>query len=136
MSIVLDCSVTMSWCFEDEASDYGDRVLNALEDSEAIAPSVWALEVTNVLVMAERRQRLKTGESLRFLELVKSLPILIEEVSLQRATGVVMSLARELDLSVYDAAYLELAMRSGAALATHDQALANAADRAGVQRFE
>lgn len=135
MSLVLDCSVAMSWCFEEEASDYADRVLDALEEGEALVPSVWPLEVANVLVVAERRGRLKVGESARFLELLQSLPIFVEEVSLPRATGAVLSLARELDLSVYDASYLELAMRSGVALATHDQALAKAADAAGVPRF-
>ena len=135
MSLVLDCSVAMSWCFEEEASDYADRVLDALEEGEAFVPSVWPLEVANVLVVAERRGRLKVGESARFLELLQSLPIFVEEVSLPRATGAVLSLARELDLSVYDASYLELAMRSGVALATHDQALAKAADAAGVPRF-
>jgi len=135
MSLVLDCSVAMSWCFEEEAGDYADRVLDALEEGEAFVPSVWPLEVANVLVVAERRGRLKVGESARFLELLQSLPIFVEEVSLPRATGAVLSLARELDLSVYDASYLELAMRSGVALATHDQALAKAADAAGVPRF-
>jgi predicted nucleic acid-binding protein len=135
MSLVLDCSVAMSWCFEEEAGDYADRVLDALEEGEAFVPSVWPLEVANVLVVAERRGRLKVGESARFLELLQSLPIFVEEVSLPRATGAVLSLARELDLSVYDASYLELAMRSGVALATHDQALAKAANAAGVPRF-
>lgn len=135
MNLVLDCSVAMSWCFEEETSDYGDRVLDALEEGEALVPSVWPLEVANVLVVAERRGRLKVGESARFLELVQSLPILVEEVSLPRATGAVLSLARELDLSVYEASYLEIAMRSGVPLATHDQALAKAADTVGVPRF-
>lgn len=135
MSLVLDCSVTMEWCFEDEASEYGDRVLSELTEREALVPSIWPLELGNVLVMAERRQRLKAGESVRFLELVKALPIYVEEVSLSRATGEVLSVAREFDLSVYDAAYLELAMRSGTALATKDRALIEAAERAGVHRF-
>jgi len=135
VNLVLDCSVAMSWCFEEEPSDYGDRVLDALEEGEALVPSVWPLEVANVLVVAERRGRLKVGESARFLELVQSLPIFVEEVSLPRATGAVLSLARELDLSVYDASYLEIAMRSGVPLATHDRALAKAADTVGVPRF-
>ena len=135
MSLVLDCSVAMGWCFEEETGDYSDRVLDALESEEALVPSVWSLEVANVLVTAERRGRLKVGESARFLELLQSLPIFVEEVSLPRATGAVLSLARELDLSAYDASYLELAMRSGVPLATHDQALAKAAETVGVPRF-
>jgi predicted nucleic acid-binding protein len=125
----------MGWCFEDESGDYGDRVLDALEKGEALVPSVWSLEVANVLVIAERRGRLKVGESARFLELLQSLPIFVEEVSLPRATGSVLSLARELDLSAYDASYLELAMRSGVPLATHDLALIQAAGNVGVPRF-
>ena len=135
MSLVLDCSVAMGWCFEDESGDYGDRVLDALEKGEALVPSVWSLEVANVLVIAERRGRLKVGESARFLELLQSLPIFVEEVSLPRATGSVLSLARELDLSAYDASDLELAMRSGVPLATHDLALIQAAGNVGVPRF-
>lgn len=135
MNLVLDCSVAMGWCFEEETSEYGDRVLNALEEGEAFVPSVWPLEVSNVLVVAERRARIKVGESARFLELLQSLPIFVEEVSLPRATGAVLSLARELDLSVYDASYLELAMRSGVPLATNDQALARAVEAVGVPRF-
>ena len=135
MNLVLDCSVTMGWCFEEESNEYPDRVLDALENGEALAPSVWPLEVANVLVMAEVRGRLKEGESTRFLELVKSLPIFVEEVSLPRATGAVLALARELRLSVYDASYLELAMRSGVPLATGDQSLAAAASEVGVPLF-
>jgi len=135
VNLVLDCSVTMGWCFEEESSEYSERVLDALEEGEALVPSVWPLEVANVLVIAERRGRLKAGESARFLELVKSLPIFIEEVSLPRATGAVLSVARELELSAYDAAYLELAMRTGVALATNDRQLAKAAETAGVPHF-
>ncbi len=134
-SFVLDCSVTMSWCFEDEADAYSDRVLDASRGARILVPAVWPLEVANVLAVAERRKRLAEADSTRFLELLASLPIRSEETSFGRATGAILSLARELGLSSYNAAYLDLAMRSGVPLATRDRRLMAACRRSGVVRF-
>ena len=133
--LVLDCSVTMAWCFEDQADRLSDRVLRSLEDHEAMVPSVWALEGANVLLVAERHQRLREADSARFLELLRGLPILVEEVTFPQATGAILSTGRSAKLSSYDAAYLELAMRTGASLATRDRGLRRAARRSGVELF-
>ncbi|NOY99685.1 MAG: type II toxin-antitoxin system VapC family toxin [Chloroflexi bacterium] len=132
---VLDTSVVMAWCFEDEASDYADAVLEQLTDGYALAPGIWPLEVGNVLVVAERRGRMTKAESVHFLELLRQLPIEVEMSSAPRMFAAVIGLAREQSLSSYDAAYLDLAMRAGLPLATLDSALREAALRCGVPIF-
>ena len=130
--LVVDCSVTMAWCFEDECDELADAVLDGLAEGEAWVPSLWPLEVANVLVAAERRRRLTAADSARFVELLMSLPIVVDDRSHERAFAQVMSTARQLGISVYDASYLELAMRLGSALATRDSQLRAAAATAGV----
>lgn len=131
---VLDCSVAMAWCFEDEpdAQAYANSVLGALETDSAVAPSIWPLEIANVLAVAERKDRLREAESARFLELLHLLPIEIDPHTHARATGPILALARRRGLSSYDAAYLDLAMREGLPLASLDKALVAAAESSGV----
>jgi len=76
--IVVDTSVVMSWCFEDETNPYADVTLDHLSKATAIVPAIWTLEVVNVLLMAERRKRLKPADSVRFLSLLSQLPIVVE----------------------------------------------------------
>lgn len=133
--VVLDCSVTMAWCFEDQADSMTDRVLDSLDERDALVPSIWPLEVANVLLVAERHARLTEADSARFVDLLGALPILVEDVSFTRATGPVLAAARQAELSSYDSAYLELAMRAGALLATRDHRLGRAARQAGVELF-
>jgi len=129
---VLDCSVAMAWCFADETNPYTEAVLQDLADVGAVVPSIWPLEMANVLLVAERRKRISKAQSRRFVELLQSLPIAVDDVSAARVWDGVLSLAREQQLSAYDAAYLELAMREGLPLATADNALKRAAKRCGV----
>ena len=133
---VLDTSVAMAWCFEDETNPYADAVLDSLIDNAALAPSIWPLEVGNVLLVAERRNRISQPDSMRFLELLSSLPIKIESFSEQRMFEAVLSLARKFGVSSYDASYLDLAIQTGLKLATLDQSLRKAADRCGVAIFQ
>lgn len=128
---MLDASVALAWCFEDE----GDEAMMALERARvgvAHAPAVWPLEVGNALLVAERRRRLTEAEATRFLELVAALAIEIEPTAPLASTPALLSLARAHDLSLYDASYLELALRSGLPLATLDDRLGRAARAAGV----
>jgi predicted nucleic acid-binding protein len=131
---VLDCSITMAWCFEDEATPYSESVLEALADGEAVVPPLWSLEVANVLVVGERKKRLLPAQSLRFVELLQSLPIELDADV--RPLGEILGLAREQVLSSYDASYLDLAVRTGLPLASLDGPLLEAADRFGVARFK
>jgi len=133
--LVVDCSVTMAWCFEDECDELADAVLDRLADGEAWVPSLWPLEVANVLIAAERRRRLTAADSARFIELLMGLPIVVDDRSHERALSQVLAAARHLGISVYDASYLELAMRLGATLATRDTQLSAAAASAGVPVF-
>lgn len=130
---VIDCSVVMAWCFEDEADRYADSVLDMLSDAEAIVPSIWALEVANVLLAGERRKRLSEADSIRFIKLLRGLPIIIDQETSVYALSEALSIGREQGLSSYDASYLELAMREGAALATRDERLRKAARKCGVK---
>jgi len=132
---VLDTSVTMSWCFDDESDPYADAVLESLGKNTALAPGIWLLEVSNVLVVAERRKRMTKADSVRFQELLRELPVQVEYATEQRIFGENLDLAREQNLSTYDAAYLDLAMRAGCPIATLDNALKEAAKRCGVALY-
>lgn len=133
MSFVIDASVALAWCFEDEASPLADQVLARLEDEEAIAPSIWPLEVANGLRSAERRGRIDEREVPAVIRLMSTLPIEVVPTSLEQALGDVLSMARAAGLSSYDAAYLDLALRRGLPLATADGYLVDAALAAGVE---
>ena len=122
----------MAWCIEDEAHPSTDRLLDSLKSGEALVPSLWPLEISNVLLMAERRGRLTRAQAFQCLEMLRALPIAVDESTSSRAMGDILSLARDQGLSVYDAAYLELSIREALPLATRDQVLATAAKRCGV----
>jgi predicted nucleic acid-binding protein len=128
---VIDTSVAMAWCFEDEATPATDSVLDLLGNDQAVVPAIWPLEVANVLLVAERRGRLTEAQASRFLELLAQLPINVDTSPTDMA-GIVAT-GRRHTLSSYDAAYLLLAERLGATLATLDKPLAKAARKAGVQ---
>ena len=135
MNFVLDASVALAWCFEDEGGDYATGVLNELRTSEAVATSLWPLEVVNGLLTAERRKRIDPPASGRFTRLLLSLPIVIDPVARRRVFDVTNALARKHALSSYDAACLELAMRLGVPIATLDGPLNAAARSEGIEAF-
>jgi predicted nucleic acid-binding protein len=135
VNFVLDASVTLSWCFEDEGGDYALRVLETLRASEAVAASPWPLEVANGLAVAERRGRLDAATARRFMELVLALPIAVEPMSRSPALTGAYDLAHRRSLSAYDAAYLELAIRRAIPIATLDARLREAAVAEGVEVF-
>jgi predicted nucleic acid-binding protein len=129
---VVDNSVVMAWCFEDEASNYTEGVLDRLRETQALVPPIWPLEVANVLLIAERRDRLNGAQTAHFAQLLQGLPILVEGADAERILGPVLAVGRAHRLSAYDAAYLELAARHGLPLATQDSQLRRAAGKAGV----
>lgn len=130
---VIDASVALAWCFADELSKTADTVLGRLEHETAIAPAIWPLEVANGLRTAERRGRLDLADLARVRDLLLSLPVEVEAVDLQLALGEVTELARGLELTAYDAAYVALAARRGLSLATVDARLRQAAASSGVE---
>jgi len=124
---VIDNSIVMSWCFKDEANTYADAILDRLAEATALVPTTWPLEVINVLLVAERRKRISKASSVRFLNLISQLPIVVEYEPPERMMSDLLDLARTCGLSSYDAAYLDLAMKKGISLATLDRRLRNAA---------
>ena len=133
---VVDNSVVVAWCFADQANPYTDAVLDSLAHRKAVVPAIWPLELGNVLAVAERKRRLDEAGISRFVELVSRLPLEVEAESPARMLGEVLALAREYQLSTYDASYLDLAMRLGLPLATRDAALLKGAKQAGAQIYK
>ncbi len=131
-NFVLDNSVVMAWCFEDESSQYSDIILGNLEFSTGFVPTIWPLEVTNVLLVAERKGRISKAGVSRFITLLDQLPIVVEQESPSRMFKEIFALGREYNLSSYDASYLDLAMRKGLSLATLDMKLITAANRCQI----
>ncbi len=132
MPVVLDASVALAWCFEDEAAPYADRVQDMLERDGALVPAIWPLEVANALCVGERKQRLRPADVVRATELLCALPIMVDNSILPREFGPVLALARTYGLSSYDASYVELAMRAGLPFATQDARLRAVATDVGV----
>ena len=124
--LVLDASVAMTWCFPDENSPFAERVLDSLRTGACFVPGWWAIEVANAVLS------LQEFEAARFLGLLKALAITVDPQTADRASTDTLALARRHGLTVYDATYLELAIREGLALATLDEALRKAAQAAGV----
>lgn len=129
---VLDNSVTMSWCFPDERNPYARDVLKALPGTAAVVPTLWPLEVANILLVGERRSRISQADSATFIGLLEGLPIRIDDETSAHAMKASLNLAREQNLSVYDASYLELALRRGLPIATLDAKLKAAAVAIGI----
>ena len=130
---VIDNSVVMAWCFEDETSPYADFVLDSLKNMTAIVPSIWPLEVGNVLTVAERKKRLNEAASNKFIALLSELPIIVDQEPPERMLREILSLARKNQLSTYDASYLDLAMKRALPIATLDDRLIAAARQNDVR---
>lgn len=130
MPLALDASIVLAWAFPDEKDPAGDRALERLEGDTAVVPALWWFEVRNGLIAGERRQRLAASDTATFLRWLGRLPITVDHTPSERD---VLDLARRFRLTVYDAAYLELAFRLGMPLATTDADLIRAAPQLGVQ---
>lgn len=133
MSWILDCSIAIAWCFEDETTSRTDQLLDRVESDIAVVPLHWSLEIANVLRSVVRRGRLTKADAAERLGVLMSLPIRYDTLTHQLACTATWQLCQEHDLTSYDAAYLELAIRLGAPLATDDDALRAAALRVGVE---
>jgi predicted nucleic acid-binding protein len=132
MSWVADCSLAMAWCFEDEATPRTEALLDRTESDAVVVPLHWPLEVTNVLRTAVKRGRLTESQSAKKAAALMSLPTRYDLLTHQLAFTTTYQLAQKYKLTSYDAAYLELAIRLGAELATNDEDLIRAARQTGV----
>jgi len=130
MPFVLDSSVVCGWIFENQANAYTESVAQRLLDDRAHVPGLWPMELANVLRTGCKRGILIAQQAQAVLENLAALPIDTDTRPASAAT--LLSLALRHDLSAYDAAYLELALRLQQPIATQDAALAEAARAAGV----
>jgi predicted nucleic acid-binding protein len=129
---VIDISVALAWCFDDEATDATCALLDRFEDERAEVPSLWHLELANALAIGERKGRITPARVSEFIALIDGLPIVIDERTPNVALSSVLELSRRKQLSAYNASYLELAMRRGVPPATKDSDLARAANHMRV----
>lgn len=128
-SFVLDCSFTMTWCFEDEANAYADSILENFTNTTAIVPTIWPLEVANVLLLSKKKKRITEVHSSSFVDAISALPIVIDQSTSLKAMHSIYTLASQLDLTIYDSCYLELALREKIPLLTFDSGLIKAAKK-------
>lgn len=132
MSVVLDGSVALAWCFEDEATAEIDALFERIAGHGAYVPSIWRLEVANGLQTAVRRRRIDGAYRDLALSRLMAQRVTVDDETDRHAWSATVRLAELHALSVYDASYLELALRLTAPLATVDKALAAAAERVGL----
>jgi predicted nucleic acid-binding protein len=133
--VVLDASVVIAWAYEDTQGRL-DALIRHVAANFASVPAHWILEVTNTLVVGERRGRLKPGQRQEILNKIQQLPIRVDPEMPHHGWTQIPALAIRFGLTTYDAAYLELALRLKMTLATMDRDLARAAREAGVPLFE
>jgi predicted nucleic acid-binding protein len=124
---VLDGSVTLAWLFHDEKDPYADAIVAKLPNVEMLVPRLWHLEIANILLVGERRKRCSQADSTQWLLYLAGLPIVVDDAMEARAWSETINLARQHDLTAYDASYLELAIREGVPIATLDAPLKAAA---------
>lgn len=129
---VLDCSVALAWCFPDEKTKESQRLLQSLKKGAAVVPPLWFLEVSNALLVAERRGRIVAEVAAQALKLLGKLPIKVDDQSGFPLSAELLAIAREYGLSAYDAAYLELARRLSLPLVTLDKRLQGAVKDTGL----
>lgn len=132
MSLVLDASLAIAWCIEEEQTPGAMALLDQVGEQGAAAPALWPLEVTNTLMMATRRKRVPADRRDELIAFLRDLPVTLDTATADQAWGATVLLAERHRLSVYDAAYLELALRRDLPLATLDEGLRKAAVQAGA----
>lgn len=136
-AFAVDASMAFAWVLPSQASSGADALLKRIEaGDEAMVPPLWFLEVANGLLVAERRKMIAASERRLALQRLSVLGLSIDETNARDAFGQTSALAEQYGLSVYDAAYLELAIRRRLPLCTRDRALQSAAERSGIPRLD
>jgi predicted nucleic acid-binding protein len=132
---VLDASVAVAWCFDDESTPFTEGFLDLLSAGvEVLTPAIGPLEVANALLVAERcSKRISVAQVTALLRRIAELPISVEPMQSDRAFDQILSVARQQQLTEYGAAYVELALRGALPLATLDDNLRRAARLAGIR---
>lgn len=133
IGLVLDASLTLSWCFEDESGFAQWDLLARVQREGAIVPCIWPIEIANGLARVERRQRVTRAKADAFLHALDELTLGVDETTHRRAFGAILPLARAHRLTVQDACYIELAGRAQLPLATVDSTMRQAAGALGIE---
>lgn len=125
MKLVLDCSVAISWCMQDEENAYAELLASLLISAnyQLLVPDIWWLELANVLLVSERRQRNAPEDTQAAMVFLRRLPVLVKPTYDREVSNAILTLGRQHNLAAYDAAYLELALREKRLLATVDTRL-------------
>lgn len=134
-AFVLDGSVMTAACFPDEQPEYALMVVAALKTHKAIVPAIWPAEVANALMSGYRRKRCPYAHVVESLSMIARLPVSVDPAFFSETMPMAAGIAKAFELSVYDASYVELALRYQLPLATLDNAMQRAADEFGVRCF-
>jgi len=132
---VLDASVTLPWCFKDEANSYSDSIFEALNRQYAVTTALWPFEVASALATAERKGRIYQSGTKTFLERLWVLPVQVEMHPAMWVCHEALELTRRFRLTAYDASYVALTQRMNLPLATLDDDMRAAAATVGVRLF-
>lgn len=138
MTLVLDASAALAWIFERHSPHemtLAKRLLDDLESAAVMVPALWHVEVANALLVAERRRVITEAQISAYLQRLSRLPIQTDPTSPAARQEGIVSLGRRLGLSAYDAAYLDLALRNDACLATFDKKLIAATRGVGAEVY-
>lgn len=130
--LVVDASIALTWIFSDERSPNTDAIFRRVGIEGAQVSAIFHIEVGNVVIQAEKRNRISAAYAAERLGIIEALPITVDWETTKAAWRQTLELSRAEALTLYDASYLELALRLGANLATLDSALAKAALRRGL----
>ncbi len=136
MSLVLDASLALSWYFEDERTAAADALLDQVVNGGAVVPALWRLEVANAFQSAVRRRRIERSFRDKALAELALMPITVDPETDNYAWTSSLQLADRFQITLYDAAYLELAQRRTLPLATLDKALSASAHALGISLLE
>lgn len=134
-AMVLDSSMTLAWFLPDEAATAPKELLDRVTDDGAVVPSLWPVEVGNAFLVAQRARRVTAAARMKALQQLALLPIELDTETTARAWSNSFALGEHYGLTLYDAVYLELAIRRDLPLASFDRPLCNAARSAGVEVF-
>ncbi len=132
---IVDSSIAIAWCSKSQASPRSDAALDAAMNFGILVPTHFQLEVANSLWQLERRNKIEAAKVDEFLGWLSEIDTDVDPTAQTATATLILPIARRFDLTIYDAAYLELALRTNLPLATRDDALQRAAEKAGAILF-
>jgi predicted nucleic acid-binding protein len=131
---IVDASVGIAWVYQSQATPETDHLLNQVAaGATVVVPGLWFFEMSNILLIAQRRHRLTVGQRKAAMEKLTAMQLTVDEEGTRNAFGKTSELAEKYGLTIYDATYLELALRRSLPLASRDEALRNAAKQCGLK---